>query len=195
VRLPNTRDGRWLIDEIAPDFRLEDRWELPARGTRDEFSDLLAIVAGTENAGSPSLPVRALFGLRRAIGRVTGWDDDARDATISLADRLPARARERPAEPQPSSRSFHALYRTDDEWAAEIANRTVHGVMHVAWVPDAPSGGQVADNRYHGELGVYVKPRGRFGNVYMAAIAPFRHHIVYPAMLRQFDRAWQARHE
>jgi hypothetical protein len=188
VRLPNTRDRRWLIDEIAPDFRLEDRWELPAHGTRDEFSDLLAIVAGTENTGSPSFAVRALFGLRRAIGRVVGWDDDARDATISLATRLPARARERPAEPQPSSRSFHALYRTDDEWAAEIANRTVHGVMHVAWVPDG-------DNHFHGELGVYVKPRGRLGNVYMAAIAPFRHHIVYPAMLRQFGLAWQARQE
>ncbi len=189
MRLPNSaRERTWVIDEIAPDFRLEDLWALPAQGTRDEFGDLLAIVAQTDNGGSPSAAVRALFGLRRAIGRVMGWDDDARDATTTLADRLPARLRERPAEPRPRSKSFRALYRTDDEWAAEIANRTVQGVMHIAWVAD---GG----DRYHGEMGVYVKPRGRFGGLYMAAIAPFRHHIVYPQMMRQLERAWATRRE
>jgi hypothetical protein len=27
----------------------------------------------------------------------------------------------------------------------------------------------------------------------MAFIAPFRHWVVYPALLRQIERAWQAR--
>jgi hypothetical protein len=43
------------------------------------------------------------------------------------------------------------------------------------------------------QLGVYVKPRGWFGPLYMAAIAPFRHYIVYPALMRQIGRAWDAR--
>jgi len=31
------------------------------------------------------------------------------------------------------------------------------------------------------------------GTVYMRAIAPFRHLIVYPSMLRQIGRQWRAR--
>jgi Protein of unknown function (DUF2867) len=41
-------------------------------------------------------------------------------------------------------------------------------------------------------MAVYVKPRGRFGEQYMAFIAPFRHWVVYPALLRQIERKWQA---
>jgi len=186
VRIDPSTRRTWLIDEIVPDFRLEDAWQLPVQGSRDEFDDLLAIVAGTQGSGSPSWAARTLFALRHAIGRLLRWDDDPRDATTTLATRLPPAARERPAEPQPRSKSFRALYRTDDEWAAEIANRTVQGVMHVAWVPDP-------DNRYHGEMGVYVKPRGAFGRAYMAAIAPFRHRIVYPALMRQLGHAWTTR--
>jgi hypothetical protein len=37
-----------------------------------------------------------------------------------------------------------------------------------------------------------VKPNGRFGTAYMAAIRPFRHLIVYPAMLRGIEREWRA---
>ena len=72
----------------------------------------------------------------------------------------------------------------DDEWAAEIANRTVHGVIHVGWVPDDRG-------RYRGQMAVYAKPNGRLGSVYMAAITPFRRLLVYPLMLRQLERAWR----
>jgi hypothetical protein len=41
-------------------------------------------------------------------------------------------------------------------------------------------------------MAIYVKPRGRLGKQYMAFIAPFRHWVVYPALLRQIERAWQA---
>jgi hypothetical protein len=39
-------------------------------------------------------------------------------------------------------------------------------------------------------MAVYVKPNGAFGRAYLAAIRPFRHAIVYPAMLREFGRRW-----
>jgi hypothetical protein len=42
-------------------------------------------------------------------------------------------------------------------------------------------------------MGVYVKPRGRFGELYMAAIAPLRHLIVYPALMGLIERAWKQR--
>ena len=71
------------------------------------------------------------------------------------------------------------------EWAAEIANETMHGVLHLAWVPDNAGG-------YRGQLAVYVKPNGLLGTAYMAAIRPFRHLIVYPRMIREIGRAWRA---
>ena len=85
-----------------------------------------------------------------------------------------------------SSTTFVPLYRTDDEWAAEISNRTVHAVLQLAWVDRG--GGAFA-----GRMGIYVKPRGRFGAAYMALIGPFRHLIVYPALMRQIERAWEDR--
>ncbi len=54
-----------------------------------------------------------------------------------------------------------------------MANRTVHSVMHVGWVPDGTGG-------YRGQMAVLVKPNGWFGAAYMAAIKPFRYLVVYP---------------
>jgi hypothetical protein len=42
-------------------------------------------------------------------------------------------------------------------------------------------------------MAVLVKPNGRFGTAYLAAIAPFRHLIVYPLMLRAIEREWLQR--
>ena len=39
-------------------------------------------------------------------------------------------------------------------------------------------------------MAVYVKPNGLLGEVYMAAIRPFRYLIVYPPMLRDMARRW-----
>ena len=58
--------------------------------------------------------------------------------------------------------------------------------MQLTWV-------ETTAGRYHGEMAVYVKPRGTLGTLYMAAIAPFRHLIVYPALMREIERAWNAR--
>jgi hypothetical protein len=81
---------------------------------------------------------------------------------------------------------FAFLYRTDTEFAAELSNQTVHAVMHLAWV-------EQGKGTYRGQMAVYVKPRGAFGKAYMALIKPFRYAIVYPALMRQFERAWDRR--
>jgi hypothetical protein len=41
-------------------------------------------------------------------------------------------------------------------------------------------------------MAVLVKPNGRLGTGYMAAIKPFRHLIVYPLMMRDVEREWRA---
>ena len=65
-----------------------------------------------------------------------------------------------------------------------MANRTVHGVMHIAWVTD-----DAGD--YRGQMAVLVKPNGLFGKTYMAAIAPFRHLLVYPPLMREIRSGGQ----
>lgn len=103
----------------------------------------------------------------------------------TLRDRLPADLREGPRGPDPRSAPFTSVYQLHDEWAAEMANRTVHAVMHIGWVPDEAGG-------YRGRMAVLVKPNGLFGAAYMAAIKPFRYVGVYPALLRAMGRTWQA---
>jgi hypothetical protein len=101
----------------------------------------------------------------------------------TLRDRLPADLRDTAKRPDFQALPFSPLYVTADELAAEIANATVHGVMHIGWVPDG--GGA-----YRGQMAVYVRPNGIRGEAYLTAIRPFRHLIVYPAMLRDIERSW-----
>jgi hypothetical protein len=195
MRLPNSEheSHAWRIGEIAPDFRLEDVWALPAQGGADDFATLLAVMASLDPANGGSFATRALFSIRYRVGGWFGWDDAPRplaipdDTKSTLSARLPEDLRDTATGgPDLSSYGFEPLYRTDVEWAAELSNRTVHAVMHLAWVEQGAG-------RYQGQMGVYVKPRGRFGAGYMAVIAPFRHWVVYPALMRQVERAWNAR--
>ena len=104
----------------------------------------------------------------------------------SLRDRLPVDLRDTTPGSDSHALPFTRLYFLADEWAAELANRTVHGVIHLGWVPDGTGA-------YRGQMAILVKPHGRRGTAYMAAIAPFRHLIVYPAIIRQIERGWRAR--
>jgi hypothetical protein len=194
MRLSNNEheSHAWRISEVAPDFRLEDVWALPAQGGVGDFATLLEVMASLDPANGESLATRALFSIRYRVGGWFGWDDPPRPLAIpdniesTLSARLPEDLRNTATGLDLSSYGFLPLYRTDVEWAAELSNRTVHAVMHLAWV-------EKGDGLYQGQMGVYVKPRGRFGTAYMAAIAPFRHRVVYPALMREIARAWSAR--
>jgi Protein of unknown function (DUF2867) len=191
MRLPNTAHTSrpWRIHELTRDFRLEDVWALPTPGGPDDFPRLVELVAAGR-ASNDSAPVRALWRIRLKLGDRLGWDEgpDAGPSPRrpSLRDRLPADLKAGPSGPPHRTLAFTPLYLTDDEWAAEIINRTVHGVLHLGWVAD--NAGQ--PGRYHGQLAVLVKPNGLLGHAYMAAITPFRHLIVYPPMIQAIGRAW-----
>ena len=189
MRLPDTAHTArpWRIHELAPDFRLEDVWELPTPGDRGDFPRLVAAMAAGDPSSGSSPAVRALFAVRWRLGALLGWDDPpggSGPGVASLRDRLPEDLRAAPPGPSFGALPFTPLYLTDDEFAAEIANRTMHGIMHLGWVPDAAGG-------HHAQMAVLVKPNGLIGAAYMAVIKPFRHLIVYPAMLRQIGRAWR----
>jgi hypothetical protein len=191
-RLPSSAHTSrpWRIHELTPDFRLEDVWALPTPGGPDDFPLLVDALASSDpETQSPSRLARALWAIRLKLGQVFGWDDEetAVGARVpTLRERLPADLRDGPPAPDSPSLPFTPLYLLDDEFAAEVANKTVHGVMHLGWVPDGSGG-------YRGQMAVLVKPNGAFGNVYMAAIKPFRHLIVYPPMIREIGRAWATR--
>ena len=174
----------WRIHHIAPEFDVLDVWTLPTPGGPGDFSRLLTVMRSID-AERSSPVVHALFAARWALGRLFGWDDskDGIDSRVtSLRDRLPDLADSSPADV--STGKFDTLYVTDDEAALEIANRTMHGVMHLGWVSDDAGG-------HHGQMAILVKPNGVLGAAYMAAIAPFRHLLVYPALLRTIGRAWR----
>jgi hypothetical protein len=186
MRLPNSAHTSrpWRIHELTPDFRLEDVWALPTPGGPDDLPTLVRQIASSDPARSSSLAARTLWAIRWKVGALLGWDDARGSARPTLRDRLPPDLREGPSGPDDMA-PFSSLYLLGDEWAAEIVNRTVHGVLHVGWVPDGTGG-------YRGEMAVLVKPNGRLGAAYMAAIRPFRHLIVYPPLLRQIEEDWQA---
>ncbi|MFD4461473.1 DUF2867 domain-containing protein [Nocardia sp. NPDC058480] len=185
MRLPESAhtDQPWRIHEIAPDFDVEDIWKFRTPGGGpDDFPALLAALRAeraSESTGISGL----LFKIRWKLGELFGWDrEDAGTGTrvASLRDRLPTDLRDTdiPDEDGPLT----ALYVLDNEYAAEIANGTMHGIMHLGWVAD--------DSGYHLQMAVLVKPNGWFGRFYMALIKPFRYGIVYPAMTRSWERTW-----
>jgi Protein of unknown function (DUF2867) len=191
MSLPNTAHTSrpWRIHELTPDFRLEDVWALPTPGGPGDFPRLVELMTAGDPSRGSSRPARALFALRWKVGELLGWDgpDSGLGSRVpTLRDRLPADLRDAPSGPNIDALPFSPLYLLDDEYAAEIANRTVHGVMHIGWVPDGSGG-------YRGQMAVLVRPNGLLGTAYMAAIAPFRYLIVYPAMMRKIERAWRAR--
>jgi hypothetical protein len=201
VRVPNEVQlaRPWRIHAVVPDFTLEDVWTLPVvGGGPDDFAAVIDIAAKSNPAKAQSLPTRLLWGLRDrlgawfAMGRISvpaGTDDRLPipgTHEYSLAQRLPADLCGTADDVHFEHLPFVPLYRTADEFAAEISNRTVHGVQHLAWVDRG-------DGNYQGQMAVYVKPRGRLGAAYMAFIKPFRYAIVYPALERQIERAWRRR--
>ena len=176
----------WRIHELVRDFRLEDVWALPTPGGPDDFPRLVELASGLDPSRSGVPAVRVLFAIRWKIGGRLGWDEPdtgLRSRVPSLRDRLPADLRESASGTDFDALPFEPLYVTENEFAAEIANRTVHGVMHLGWVPDG-------SGDYRGQMAVYVKRNGLVGAAYMAAIAPFRHLIVYPPMIGEIGRNW-----
>jgi hypothetical protein len=194
MRLPETAHltRPWRIREIAPDFTLEDVWPLPVYGDAEDFQTLLETMLHLDPADTASLPTRTLFRVRLQLGRWLGWDDAADEPPmpgtneLSLTHRLPDDLRDTAADLRFTRMPFVPIYRTDNEFAAEASNQTVHGVIHLAWVDHG-------EGRYQGQMAIYVKPRGALGKGYMALIKPFRHWVVYPALMRQIARAWTAR--
>lgn len=191
VRVPNSEHTSrpWRIHELTTDFRLEDVWEPPGLMGPDDFPRLVDHVTAFDPAKSSSCAVRTLFATRWWLGGLLGLDRPETgigSRVPSLRDRMPADLRDA-TRPEFDALPFTSLYLLDDEFAAETANQTMHGVLHLGRVPDGPAS-------YRVRMAVLVKPNGLLGEAYMAAIRPFRYVLVYPPLLRELSAArWRAR--
>jgi len=190
TRLPKSAHTShpWRIHELARDFELVDVWALPTPGGPDDFPRLVRWVTSLDPERSSSFIVRTLFAARSKLGEMFGWDrPEAGLGTRvpSLRDRLPHDLRASARNPAFEAAPFTALYMTRDEFAAETANHTVHGVIHLGWVRDDAGG-------YRGQMAILVKRNGAVGDAYMALIMPFRYLLVYPAIMRDLAWEWRA---
>ena len=157
-------------------------------GAADEFPLLVEGLVSGDPEQTPSRAARALWSLRWKLGDMLRLDEPGSglgSRVKPLRERLPDDLRAATG-PEFESLPFTSLYLTDNEFAAEIANQTVHGVLHLGWVAEG-------DGVFRGQMAVYVRPNGLLGNAYMAAIKPFRYLVVYPQMLRTMERRWQER--
>ena len=155
--------------------------DLPGGGDGRRVADIRAL----DSAAAPSRLANSLFGLRRFLGRVFGWDRVHLRPEESLLPRLSARDR-RDSEITPGTPlgSFLLLYQFPSEALGETRNATVHGFLCTALARTSTG--------YRLYWGVYVQPVSWLTRPYLIAIEPFRRFLVYPAMLRRIRRAWLA---
>ncbi len=192
-RLPASEflDRPWRIHEYLEGFEVEDVWAVDAAGTLADFPRVVGLVTANDTDESGSRAVRWLFAIRWKLGEWFGWDDEDEGLGTrvpTLRDQLPAELRDTVDPGRFAALPFTALYELADEFAAEIANKTMHGVIHLG---AGPAG---EDGRFTVRMSILVRTNGVFGRAYMAMIKPFRYAIVYPAMLREMERRWAEQH-
>jgi hypothetical protein len=188
MRLPDTEytSRPWRLHDVAPDFLVEDVWELPTPGGPDDLDRLVRSFA--QGGGSGSGVVGFLMAVRRGLGAILGWDAPSQGLGVreqSVRARLPRDLADGPRGPDSRALPFTPVFQTRDEFVAEIVNRTVHALVHLGWVADE-------HGVHRAQMTVLVRPNGVGGRTYLAFISPFRHLIVYPRMIRAIGRRWEA---
>lgn len=179
----------WKVHNLLPDLRIEDVWQLPVVMESNHSLALLQeqFAKASKNLTNKGL-AGMLFRIRFFIGNLMGWDE--KEAVTKL---LKGSIRERYAQaeglafedlPEPGDGDFTPVYNLEEESLAEIENATVLAAIHLGRVP-------LNENQFTVQMTIYVKPKGAFGNIYMMLIKPFRHWIVYPALLKMIAKLWK----
>jgi hypothetical protein len=189
----------YLVHRLAADFALLDVWRLPAeaRSEEDSFERFVQSfpLLQPNSLGNMQGATKLLLALRAGLLRLFGVHDDA-PCVLTIPGCSEHSVRERMSEQERaqcqlaardshSSSAFMPVYGTGDERLYELSNPTVHALLHLSWVPEGST--------RRAYMAVYAKPRGLLGRAYMALISPFRHLIVYPALMKMIERAWQRR--
>jgi Protein of unknown function (DUF2867) len=180
------RQRAWRVHTLAPDFELEDLWMFDLGGRRTgDVREFLACFWEVMRGLSGNW----LFKLRLRIGRAMKWDEHDLTlaipgcAEVSVGARLDPddRARQLSGAPSPvPTPKVNTVHVFADEALYELSNDTIHALLHVAMTNDAEA-----------SLAVYVKHRGVMSRLYMAAIWPARHLILYPSLVAKIESTWR----
>jgi hypothetical protein len=194
----------WKVHEIAEDFALLDVWEFPIRADKTQNQDFSLFLKVMQQPSKQSihsyysmkyLIARFLVLLRVFLGEAFGLDKTVNSLPIpgcketSLKNRLSVedlkRSLAESVEEDQGKFIWRTVYFYENEILTELSNNTVHVLMHWGWV-------HKSGNYFTAQLAVYTKPRGTMGEFYMNLIMPFRHMIVYPAMMEEVKKRWDA---
>jgi ankyrin repeat protein/SAM-dependent methyltransferase len=198
----------WKVHEIAQDFELLDVWEFPILADKtqnQDFSFFLKVMRQPLKMNVSNffslryLMARFLVFLRVYLGEISGLDKNINSLPIpgcqeiSLKERLSLEEQKRSLEGTDEGQGdYNGIWRTvylyENEMLTELSNDTVHALMHFGWV-------HKSKNNFTAHLAVYAKPRGDLGVFYMKLIMPFRRLIVYPAMMEDVKKKWEAYNE
>ena len=179
-RLRNLR-----VHAFLQDVPLHDVWALQLRGggAGRTIHDLRPLFT---SAGLQAVHpvVKGLFRIRARLGILFGWDQQRPTwRGESYVHRLtPTDRAQSVVAPGTPEGPFSILYVFENEQLSELRNATVHAFSSLS-MGQAPGG-------YLAYWAIYVKPVSRFTALYMAAIAPFRRFLVYPAIIQKVQRAW-----
>ncbi len=187
---------KWLVDDIVSDFEMLDEWNVPLI-TQKEYSleEVLTIVfAKHKNYRIMNVVSKFLFWLRGLLGGIFRWDRDVNSLPIpgctekSVKDRLQQQdlfSEEPNNNPYEDNEltEFQTIYSLRFERLLELSNNTVHALLHYSLL-------RQDDHTLNLCLSIFVKTRGRLGDLYMKLITPFRHFIVYPAMMGNIEKTW-----
>ena len=171
MRIPNREHEKhdWWVRGYARDFELLDLWQYPIEAeSEDDFETFLRVHDMRALVTETSVIVRGLFAFRLLLGKVFGWDGQEAELDGN------------------ASVGFDPVYRDHRELVMRTENATVTALMHLGWV-------QLENGRWTAQMAVYADPKGRLGRTYMAMIGPFRHGLVYPALMRACRRRWERR--
>ncbi len=182
-------DLPWRVHSLLEDFNLADVWQIPVI-LEQHHSLKLFLVEGfnPQQSVTPHSLAWYLFHLRKIIGKAFKLD-----GILGTYHLFPGNLRTRYAMqegisekqlPDPGSLEFVPVYQLENEFLTEIQNKTVHAALHVGKVP-------LNADRYTVHLAVYVKPKGKLGELYLKIINPFRHWVVYPALLKGAGSRWK----
>jgi hypothetical protein len=128
---------------------------------------------------------KSLFWLRGLIGGIFGWDAaDKLAESVSFLPRLTAEEKARSlVEPGKKEGISRVLFCFENEFAAEIINKTVH----CFWVMAK----EKTSNGYSLYMAVFVRRLNWFTPIYMALVTPMLKWIIYPALNKTVARNWE----
>ena len=128
--------------------------------------------------------ITGLFKLRWKLGELFGWDVTGQEAPeSSYVHRVTEEDRARSlVEPGSIDSPFRVIYAFENEALYELINVTSHTLLLMAM--------EQATDGYIVYWAVHVNRVSWITPLYMTLIDPFRWILVYPAVIKNVERAW-----